>query len=188
MRCIYVPSWKITFAVAPKCGSSSLHDALERQFDCTDLVQCDDVMILRDPALLSKNGRVVAVVRSPIARFISLWCNKCRDGGKLVGHQGKVDGLSVDEMLSYVRTHDNHHWTPQAEMYANLGNVTYVMLEGFTRYWNEQTPATVVMRPRNVTVQRPTLKLSQIAELYDIYSADIDLLKQVELLDVNGQV
>jgi hypothetical protein len=188
MRLVNVPSWSMTFAVAAKCGSSSLYDALEREFNVDDITLSDEVRVWKDRTLIPKTDTVVCVVRDPVARFISLWCNKARNKGRLIGHGTDLHDLSVDQLLAYIGTHDNHHWAPQVELYANLGEVTYVALEDFGDYWSEHTPATTTLGVCNTTHTRPVLSLEQIAELYAMYSADIDLLKQVELLDANGRV
>ena len=136
MKFLHVKPWNLTIGAPPKCGSSSIHAALQREFGCANLVDCPEVNLVKR-ALVT--GDVVFIVRYPLRRFKSLWRNKCRDKGKLAGHDGKLYGLTPDVLFDYVVAHDNHHWTPQAELLGDL-KATLVPLENLNEWWAHATP------------------------------------------------
>ena len=132
MKFLHVKPWNLTIGAPPKCGSSSVRAALQREFGVDDLRYCDDVALVKR-ALVT--GDVVFIVRCPLARFKSLWRNKCRDNGRLDGHD--LHGMTPDELFDYVTApaNDNHHWTPQSVLLGGL-DAELVPLERLGEWWS----------------------------------------------------
>ena len=130
MKFLHVKPWNLTIGAPPKCGSSSIYDALQREFGVDDLRYCDDVALLKRELV---SGPLVFIVRCPLARFKSLWRNKCRDGGRLDGHD--VKGKTPEELFDYILTHYNHHWTPQRELLGTL-DAELVALDSLAMWWS----------------------------------------------------
>jgi len=51
-------------------------------------------------------------VRHPVKRFKSAWQNKCRDK---MGPPVEVYGMTPDEFMDYIETHEDRHWRKQSE-------------------------------------------------------------------------
>ena len=136
MKFIKMHEFDCTLGVPPKCGSSAVHACLQERYGVDSLTNCKDVGLVKHELV---SGRVIFVVRNPIDRFDSLWRNKCRDGGKLLGHD--IDGMTPAELFGYIKQNDNHHWTPQHTLLGDLESrcpVTLVPLDGLgTCLWTE---------------------------------------------------
>lgn len=139
MKCINLISTGITLCVPPKCGGSSVMASLMSHYDVKALVDVPDITLIPP---CSVSTPVMQVVRHPVARFASLWRNKCRDKGRLLGHQEALWGLTPAELLTYVKTHHNRHWEAQATVRRELAtdDVTLVPLYALSAWWRDNTP------------------------------------------------
>ena len=175
MKFVNVPAWDITFGVPPKCGSSSVHAALQEAFGCENLVYCDNVRLLKTPP---EGAPLVFVVRHPLDRFKSLWKNKCRDNGKLAGHGTNLFGLTPAELFDYISGHHNHHWTPQSELLGILATSMYtdiVALEDLTQYCVDNVPYMPPVSVYNKTNGVVELSVALEQEITDYYADDVTL-------------
>ena len=125
MRWVTAPDLadKYAFGFCAKSGTSSLNVALAPYGGFLRCVPTDQF------------ERRVFVVRQPIERWASCWKNKCRDGGKLAGHE--VNGMTTDEFLNYTMMEDNIHWLPQSTQLKESGVIPteIIRLESMNGWW-----------------------------------------------------
>lgn len=179
MKYLHIPSWKLTFAVPPKCGSSALYEALEAEFGVVR-TECAEIMML-SKALVPKGYPTIAVLRNPIDRFRSLWRNKCRDHGRIgkTGEHNAIFDMTPYELLTYMYSHNNDHWTPQNELLEGLPNLVYVPLDEFSEFWRENVPCQYELVKAHTTKGHVPMDADLISEVVEFYHADYDLLNEV---------
>lgn len=119
-----MPKPGILVCVPPKCGGTSYYRAA---FDVPADVPTRKVWkYVRDLNALMTNaeaaraeGQKFLVMRDPIARFISLWRDKCRNGDE---HMPGLAGLTPDQLMDRIEAdpYGDAHWTPQSTWYVQF--------------------------------------------------------------------
>lgn len=121
LRWISDASRRVAFGVPPKNGTHSFWEALKG----------DDIHVHVHPYDCLRR---VFVVRHPVARFLSLWRNKCRDGEQPgLG----VCGMTQEQLFQHIRTaRDNYHWSRQTDL-LNGVECEVVRLEEIGDWWQK---------------------------------------------------
>jgi hypothetical protein len=173
---IDLPKKGLQLGMAPKVGRSSTHAMLEETGE----------QYMRPVAFNAE--RRVFVVRDPVARFKSLWKNKCRDGAKL--SHGDSDaflaGYTIDELLDLIESGQkpNHHWATQSELEG--GYATELVPLEYYDFWLEDNGFTPPER-KNVTSGDVDLTFSQHLRVMDLYHEDLDLYARA-VSGYNGRI
>lgn len=178
MKFIHIPEWHLTIGAPPKCGSSSVHAALQSEFKCEHLARCFGRVLLQDKSQVT--GPLIFVTRAPMDRFKALWRNKCRDHGKITGHRGKLFDLSTDELMDYIEgeAEDNHHWTPQILLLDSLDErcpTDLVPLSRLNAYWHENVPCVTQLSVRNATHGAVDITAALERRIESFYAEDFEL-------------
>jgi hypothetical protein len=158
----YVPDWNLNIGTAPKAGCQTLKHTLI------------------DEGLTYYSGwpqsdRRVWIVREPIARFKSLWKNKCRDEGKIA--RGTDDptfsaGWSIDQLLDTIESGLwNHHWAQQSA-YENGRATEIITLEGLWDWMG------IEGKVRNTTEGDVELTQRQLERVKEFYKSDLELYER----------
>jgi len=182
MKYINIPEDRITLAVPPKCGSSSVYASLQKHFSVPgeagprQLVNCQRVRLLKAD-LVPHRHKIVFVLRHPLDRFRSLWRNKCRDGGKLAAAADVLYGMSPEELFEFIQEYGNHHWTRQASMADTMpfgAEIEFVPLERLSIWWADNTEYPP-LEVRNETIDplNPVISDELEAKILDWYADDL---------------
>lgn len=179
MKYINLQDRGLVLAVPPKCGSSSVYTSLQTHFNVPNLAHARGVRLLKSK-LVWPDAHVVFVLRDPIDRFKSLWRNKCRDGGKVMGADRALVGLTPSELLEFIKAYGNHHWTPLTEMLDALPvgiDVEFVRLNDLDDWWRAHMSEYPPLLRRNVTAQNhmPVLGPSIEMAVRKHYAKDVAL-------------
>ena len=122
---VYCPSWKLNIGCAPKCGQTSLHKVMEKN----------------SPGVWHPNGEdaySVWIVRDPVARFKSLWRDKCRNKAPLWADEedAPLAGMSPEDLMDFIETtkEKDPHWTTQY-IQCNQQADEIIILEKLDEWW-----------------------------------------------------
>lgn len=95
---------------APKAGSTAVRSVVGRPAFQEQR---------RSAAEIPDDGRPRFLgIREPVARFYSLWRDKCRDRG--TGIPDELHEATPDALMDYIEAHpgENHHWARQTDYMA----------------------------------------------------------------------
>jgi hypothetical protein len=123
------------------------------------------------------------VVRHPIERFLSLYKNKCINGGQLDrGDTLRIKGWAIDKLLEWIESgYWNHHWGKQVEYEAGLSD-HLIPLEWFDQWAYD---AGIGILPHmHKTEQDIELSDDQYRRVAELYIDDIKLYERA-LRDYN---
>lgn len=92
---------------APKAGSTAVRSCVGRPEFQAERHAASEI-----PA---DGRRRFLGIREPVARFYSLWRDKCRDHG--TGIPEELHGVTPDALMDYIEAHpdENHHWVRQTD-------------------------------------------------------------------------
>jgi hypothetical protein len=169
VKWFYVPEWDTQFAAAPKAGSSSIRQAILNE----------DLNYVRS---LPGAGRSIFIVRHPLARFLSLWKNSCRDGATLAitkgGERHNLKGLTPLQLMRYILNNENDHWATQTSLLGDTEAET-VRIESMSRWWDEFPHSTQPYPRTNVSGgDNPDLGKRLLSVINSHYGEDLELWRR----------
>ena len=169
----YVPKWDVYIGAPPKCGSSSLHHALE-----ASNLKYDSVRAAKIP----DGSNVVFIVRHALDRFKSLWRFRCVPGGDNNYGTGRaLHGKSPAQLWMHMRGHPNKHWARQDDLLEGLVErctVAYVRLDDLTSWWNSRSKTPMPCVNRTHGRVPTTYALEQSLRKY--YADDLQLYAEAK--------
>ena len=175
MKYIHVPKWNLAIAMTPKCGSTSIYQAIHDEFNCTD-DHCTDrfenLSTGQVPAFLP----VLFVVRHPVDRFLSIW--RHRTLPMYVSASGKTLLGLTPKQLWDGRDKGDDHWKSQTSLLGGLREqATIVRLEDLSTYWRHMTPSKVDLPHLNWTASEWPVELDRkfVGKIETYYADDIEL-------------
>jgi len=162
----------ITIGIPPKNGSSSVHLCLRKHFGVDTLSNCKDVNLLHGELV---SGEAYFIVRDPLSRFLSLWLNKCVDGGRISSFPTQLSGLSQRELFTFIKTHEDHHWIRQVDLLGDT-RATVVPLSKLDELW--ATTGLPLLLRENSAPYSAAIEADLTLELLDYYAADLQLYQE----------
>ncbi|KKK50243.1 hypothetical protein LCGC14_3126970 [marine sediment metagenome] len=175
MKYIHIPKWNLAIAVTPKCGSTSIYQAIHDEFNCTD-VHCTDRFESLSTEQVRASLPVLFVVRHPLDRFISVW--RQRTLPQYESASGKTLLGLTPRQLWDGRDRGDDHWKSQTRLLGCLRyQATIVRLEDLSTYWRFMTPSTVELPHVNATGREWPTELDRrlVKSIDTYYAADIEM-------------
>jgi len=182
---IYVAPWRAALGTSPKCGTTSLYEALRDSFP--DAVHRDDItrkITFVDPdvivALTPTQAEMVQypkywIVRHPWARFQSLWREKARDSGRIGQKNIEVAGKTPRDLFEFIQQWDNWHWTPQVELAGPIADTTYIKLDSLKYWWREYLGRQKPFPHSHASIGEEKWDSDLMRDVLDYYSIDLSL-------------
>ncbi len=175
MKYIHIPKWNLAIAVTPKCGSTSIYQAIHDEFHCTD-VHCADRFESLSTAQVPAHLPVLFVVRHPLDRFISVW--RQRTLPMYESAAGKTLLGKTPRQLWTGRDRADDHWKSQTSLLGRLRKqATIVRLEDLSVYWRHVSPSTIELPHVNSTLPLWPVDLDHklVKSIERYYADDIEL-------------
>ena len=175
MKFIHVTPWNLAIAMTPKCGSTSIYQAIHDEFNCTD-VRCGDKFDSLSTAQVPAFLPVLFVVRHPLDRFLSIW--RQRTLPQYESASGKTLLGLTPKQLWDGRDKGDDHWKSQTSLLGGLREqATIVRLEDLSVYWQHMTPSKVELPHVNITLPYWPAELDRkfIGKIETYYADDIEL-------------
>lgn len=171
----YCNRWNIILGCAPKCGSTALFKVIS-----------DHNIAAYNPEKHNFTAYAVWIVREPVARFWSLWKDKCRDGDILWedGDDDILAGFSPEELMSFIENTNEKdiHWATQQSQCGNRAN-ELVPLEKLSKWWkNRGFPD---MEPLNTSEGDIDMSEELVTRILKHYAKDVALY---ELASANDDI
>ena len=175
MKYLHIPKWNLAIACTPKCGSTSIYQAIHDEFNCTD-DHCGDKFENLSPNQVPTFLPVLFVVRHPLDRFLSIWRQRTLPGYQSASGKA-LHGLTPKQLWEG-RDKGDDHWKSQTQLLGvQREQATIVRLEDLSIYWRHMTPSRIELPRMNVTLAHWPAQLDRrlVKKIEKYYADDIEM-------------
>lgn len=163
------PDWNLVLGMPPKNGTSAVKEYVW---------QCDINCTYIERDKVTEKRETYFVVRNPVAKFKSLWRNKCleRTRGPVRYKQwAALEGATPEKLMSVIEQGLREvHWTPQAELLGDI-RATLMPLPEFSAWWTNRGYGDIESFIPNKTVDDTVFDDELIERIETFYADDVEL-------------